>query len=135
METDYEYVHTLTDFWDGPRGGIAQFHGKPHVYESLFDQTADDWTDVFLLQPIDDETLRLALEDWAIWKRWEMAYDAGLTTTETHPALPADRPRHEQLQAILSARLQVDPATAIRAKGEFQAHDVEDSLLVRWTPL
>jgi hypothetical protein len=135
VETGYEIVHTMTDYWDGPRGGIAQFQGRPHVYESLFDQAADDWTDVFLLQPINDETLQLALEDWAIWKRWEAAYTAGLTTIETHPALPADRQRHEELQATLSERLRVDPTTAVRARGDFRVRDAQDILWVRWTPL
>jgi hypothetical protein len=125
----------MTDYWDGPRGGVAQFQGRPHIYESLFDQATDDWTDVFLLQPIDDETLQLALEDWAIWKRWEAAYAAGITTIETHPALPADRPRHEELQPILSERLCVDPTTAVQAKGDFKVRDTQDVLWVRWTPI
>ena len=135
METEYEIVHTMTDYWDGPRGGIAQFQGRPHVYESVFDYATDDRSDIFLLQLIDGETFELALEDWAIWKRWEAAYAAGLTTTETHPALPADRPRHEELQAILSERLRVEPTTAVQVKGDFKVRDAQGTIWVRWTPL
>ena len=135
METGYEIVHTMTDYWDGPRGGVAQFQGRPHVYKSLFDYATDDWSDVFLLQPIDEETLELALEDWAIWKRWDAAYATGLTTTKTHPALPADRARHDELQAILAERLRVDSTTAVRAKGDFKVRDAQGILWVRWTPV
>jgi hypothetical protein len=30
----FERVHTMTDYYDGPRGGIADFRGTPHLYES-----------------------------------------------------------------------------------------------------
>jgi hypothetical protein len=43
---------------------------QPHAYKSLWDNSEDDWSDAFLLQPIDDETFRLAMEDWDIWNRW-----------------------------------------------------------------
>jgi hypothetical protein len=36
MEQKFEKVYTVTDFYDGPRGGIANFRGHPHVYESLW---------------------------------------------------------------------------------------------------
>jgi hypothetical protein len=91
--------------------------------------------DVFLLQPIDDESLQLALEDWAIWKRWEAAHAAGLTTIQTHPALPADRQRHEELQAILTERLRVDSTTAVQARGDFKVSDAQGIVWVCWTPL
>ncbi len=74
MNKDYEIVYTVTDYWDGPRRGTANYKGAPHFYESLFDEKADDWSDTFLLTPMDEETFKLVLEDWEIWKRWEQAY-------------------------------------------------------------
>jgi hypothetical protein len=135
MGIEYEIVYTITDFWDVPRGGVAQYQGKPHAYESLFDYSSDDWSDIYLLQPIDEETLNLALEDWAIWKRWEAAYLAGRTTSETHPALPEEEPRHKELQALLVDRLRVDSSTAVHAKGNFKVRDAEGIVWVKWTPL
>jgi hypothetical protein len=101
VKSEFEIVHTMTAYYDGARGGIANHHGRPHVCESLFED-APDGTDVFLLQPIDDETFRLAMEDWAIWCRWERAFHSRQTTQDTHPALPENRARHQELEAICS---------------------------------
>jgi hypothetical protein len=90
---EFEIIYTMTDYYDGPRAGIASFHGIPHLYQSLFDYTHDDWTDIYLLKPIDEATFRLALEDWEIYKRWETARMNGQATIDTHPALPEDRLR------------------------------------------
>ena len=115
-----ERVHTMTGYYDGPRNGVADYHGRPHIYESLF-QDAADGSDVFLLQPIEDETFRLVLEDWAIWCKWEKAFYNQQTTQSTHPALPEDRARHEELEKPLSARLRVNERTALRVRGRFDA--------------
>jgi hypothetical protein len=138
---ELEIVHTVTDYYDGPRGGIANFHGRPHVYESLWDDSADDWSDAFLLQPIDDETFRLAIEDWEIWLRWRLAFDCGETTIKTHPALPAERQRHDQLAAILKSRLHVPMERAIRMRGRFTPRTPPESggisiaqWVVHWLP-
>jgi hypothetical protein len=120
MHASREIVHTVTDYYDGPRGGIADYLGKPHLYSSLWDEAAGDWNDSFLLQPVDDETFRLAMEDWAIWCRWKRAFHSGETTLATHPALPDDRARHDELDAILKPRLQVDETQAIRVRGIFE---------------
>ena len=111
---------TMTDYYDGPRGGITLFDGHPHHYASEFADFVEDGTtfDNFMLRPIDDEVLALALEDRAIWRRWEDVYDSGDTTHEDQPALPADRPRHDEIGAALESRLPPSsPGT--RCRGEF----------------
>ena len=120
MNETCDIVHTVTDYYDGPRGGIANFHGRPHIYSSVWDEAADDWSDTFLLLPIDDETFRLAMEDWAIWCRWERAFHAGQISHDTHPALPNERVRHDDLEIILTPRLTVDPKQAISVRGRFE---------------
>jgi hypothetical protein len=138
----FEKVYTTTDYYDGPRGGIADFEGRPHVYASAFDDLRDGYTDTFLLMPIDDELFRLALEDWKTWCRWEDALHTGHTTHDTHPTLPEDRPRHDELKRQIGDRLIARPEMSVRARGEFRSgratksrraglHDVE----VRWTKL
>jgi hypothetical protein len=127
MQNDFEAVHTVTDYYDSPRRGIADFHGRPHAYQSLWDNSEDDWSDAFLLQPIDDETFRLAMEDWEIWNRWKSAFDSGRATIETHPALPADRHRHDEIAAILKPRLQIEPERAIRVRRRFTVRAPESS--------
>lgn len=85
----------MTDWYDGPRKGVANFEGKPHYYECPWyagiDTGSEELPGDYLLTPIDAETYRLALEDWAIWERWEAAFAAG-TTTQAYPPCTARRP-------------------------------------------
>jgi hypothetical protein len=127
---DYDTVYTITDWYDGPRAGVADLNHQPHYNECHWDHTTDDWSEEYLLSPIDEETLRVALEDWEIWRRWRSAFDAGKVTLDTHPALPEDRARHDQLGDVLAGRLALNEATVIRAKGEFK---YGEPTLVRWT--
>jgi hypothetical protein len=138
----FETVHTLTDWYDGPRRGIADYRGRPHLFESEWRDGEDLDADTFLLMPVDADTFALALEDWAIRRRWETAFYQGRATEETHPALPEERGRHEDLERLLDGRLAVDPARAVRATAEFRVRpDPEWSgyggrpLEVRWSAL
>ena len=116
----FEIVHTVTEYYDGPRRGIAELHGGPHLFESEWRDNEDMDADTFLLMPIDAEVFSLALEDLAIWRRWETAFRQGNATQDTHPALPQDRQRHEELKPLLEGHLVVDPARSIRMKAEFR---------------
>ena len=122
----FDRVYTMTDYYDGPRGGVADFEGVPHLYESEWDDKADDYAPTFRLGPIPVEILDLALEDWAIWERWWVAFQAGRTTHETHPALPQERSRHLELKARLQDRLRIDPSNYVRVRGEFRRSPKQD---------
>ena len=127
--SDFEVVHTIIDWYDGARAGIADLAGKPHYYESQFDDLKSNHSDTYLLRPLDEETFRFALEDWDIWLRWEAAFHEGRTPHETHPALPEERDRHEELAKVLAERLAVSPETGIKAKGDFK---YGKPTLVKW---
>jgi hypothetical protein len=127
---DYEIVHTMTDWYDGARAGIANLNGVPHYYECRWDDTKSRWSEVYLLNKIDDETFQLAIEDWQIWLRWEKAFHEGRTTQETHPALPEDRERHKELEEILARRLVIYEKGIVKAKGEFE---YGQQTLVKWS--
>jgi hypothetical protein len=140
-EAVFEVVYTY-DWYDGPRQSIADFHGNPHVFQSEWNDDEDLYADSFLLLPIDRDTFLLALEDWAIWRRWETAFHQGKAAKDTHPALPQDRGRHEELQRLLDGRLVVDPAHAVRMRAEFRVREDPESsghgshpLEVRWEEL
>lgn len=105
----WERVLTVNEFWDRPRLGIADVYGAPHIYQSPFDQELDDYADHYLVSPVDPELIALVLEDWAIWTRWSEAFDRGESTRETHPALPDDRRRHDELKLLIGSRLAADP--------------------------
>jgi hypothetical protein len=117
--SDYEIVHTISDWYDGARAGIADLNGKPHYYENQWLENKQFWSEFFLLRPLDAETFALAMEDWEMWLRWEKAFKEGKTTQETHPVLPEERHRHEKLKSILAERLVVISETSIRATAEF----------------
>ena len=138
METGYETVHTISDFYDGPRSGVADFNGKAHFYQCVFDKAIDDWSDKFMLSPLDVESFQLALEEWAIWRRWESAYHAGLTTHETHPALDIDRQRFEQLKPLVAEKLKINPNNFILAYADFRRRpgtDTNPVIEVKWTTI
>jgi len=134
-----ETVFTVTDYWDGPLQGIANHEGKPHFYERIFDEASDDYSDLYRLTPINESTFRFAMEAWNIWRRWEAAFHAGNTSQETHPALPEDRARHEELRQVLTNALESSP-NAIVQKGNFSVLEHADTpkgvmhpLQVLWT--
>jgi hypothetical protein len=119
----FETVYTMTDWYDGPRRGVASVNGKPHVYESCWTNIGSAVEDVFLLSEIHEETLALAIEDWDIWLRWSAAFKRGETTQETHPCLPDERLRHEELEAQLTSSLVLDKSNAFAATAEFRYND------------
>jgi hypothetical protein len=108
----FETVYALWGYWDGPREGVADYRGRPHVFVSEWNEEADDYGGAFLLRPIDDETFRLVMEDRAIHRRWKEAVAQGLTTFDTHPASKEDWIRTEELKRLLQGPLTVDPARA-----------------------
>jgi len=85
--------------------------------------------------PIDAATLALAFEDWAIWRRWETAFYRGEATLETHPALPEDRHRREELKRLLAPLLNIEPTRAVRVSADFRRRDDSAWNGVGWPPL
>jgi hypothetical protein len=139
-EPGFELVYTMTDFYDGPRQGIADYQGVPHLYEPEWSDIEGEYPAPFRLSPIRPEVLKAALESWEIWRRWETAYHRGLTTGDTHPALPEDRAHSAELDAVLADHLRIDETNFIRARGEFEAREDPQwsgsgfrPLQVRWT--
>ena len=135
LEPDYERVHTMTDYYDGPRKGIADFGGRPHLYESEWDDDADDWASTFKLSPVEPRVLALALEAWGIWRRWETAFHQGRTSRETHPVLPEDKSRSEELHEILERELKIEEHGFVRARGYFKPLEDPSWNGFGWRPL
>jgi hypothetical protein len=123
MGRHFETVYTVEDYYDGPRSGVADFNGQPHFYRSVYLDT-DQWDadeDRFELTPIRPEIRDLAVEDFALWQRWQVAELAG-----------GAPPLAENAERVLPED----------ARGEFRAGDRVGlrpgelgSLAVRWTPV
>jgi hypothetical protein len=139
MEPGFEEVFTVTDYYDGPRQGVANYQAQPHFYDRIFDDSRGEYSELFRLTPISQTTFQLAMEDWAIWRRWELAFAAQDVTLDTHPALREDRARHEEIKSVLDSALVTDEETCVLLKGLFEprgAHGVIGVLRdfqVRWT--
>jgi len=94
----------------------------------VFDDATDNYSATYFLQPLDRETFALALEDWQIWLRWDAAFKEQKATIETHPALPADRERHDELSRLLADKLVISERHII-ATGDFK---YGEPTLVKW---
>lgn len=130
----------MTDYYDGPRKGIASFRGQPHFYDFIFAEAQGEYSDLYHLTPISQQVFELAKEDWAIWKKWESAYHSGKVTLQSHPALPQDRARYAEIRAILDSALTTNEAECTVQRGSFERLGSEDylpdvmrRLQVRWT--
>jgi hypothetical protein len=121
LKDGFELVFTVEDYYDGPRKGIANYQGRPHFYECIFDEKKQNYSNRFQLTPLDQNSFEIALEAWEIWRRWEMAFSQGETTLDTHPALPHEAARCSQLQKILEPLLVTDVKKAILRTGYFEA--------------
>jgi len=121
LKPGYEEVFTVMDYYDGPRRGIANFNGKPHFYDCVLDESRQNYSDRYRLNAIPNHIFELAMEDCAIWEKWQAAFLAGKTSKGSHPALPQDRSRHEVIRSILDAALRTDELTCVIRIGSFEA--------------
>jgi hypothetical protein len=147
MNGPFEQVHTVHDYYDGPRSGVADFNGRPVFYRSMYLDTPT-WNpneDRFELSPISPAALKLAIEDFHLWQRWQEAELAGTAPKLPDGAervLPADAVRHAELMTLLDPELRIDPANRILVTGEFRVErraqrpaGVFSDLVVCWTAI
>lgn len=116
-KNSYEKIFSY-DWYDGPISGVANRNGKPYFFEYQgYTETAKE---SYYLTPITNETLCLVIESWEIWKRWDNAFHNGKTGKETHPYLPADKKRGEELEKALKEELKIDQSNYIELYAEFK---------------
>jgi hypothetical protein len=108
----FETVYALWRYEDGPREGVADYQGHPHVFVSEWNAEFDGYGNAFLLKPIDGDTFRLVMEDWVICRRMTAPTIRAETNIDTDPATPEDLFRREELHRLLREPLTVDPARA-----------------------
>ena len=139
-ELGYEPVFTVYDYHDGPRSGVANFHGIPHSYECVFNEKSDDYSDVFVLIPIGQKDLESAIENWEIFLRWRKAFDSGQVTLEEHPAMTHDKNRYLQTKLAIDEAIVSRRKETISARGEFEVlqevnrpRDALSPWMVRWS--
>jgi hypothetical protein len=139
-EREYEPVYTGAPYYGWPRAGVASFRGVPYYFECVFDELADDYSNVYLIRSLDEETLRLELELWDIFLRWRRAADAGRVAPAQETVLPEDIPRRAEIWSILTERRShVWSGALTGARAEFKQQPGWPSRhtgwIVRWLPL
>jgi hypothetical protein len=128
----WDRIYTVNTYYDGPRLGIADVDGVPHIYEAEFDHSSDEYSGTYFVSPVDESLQALVLEDWEIWLRWAAAFKRGEVTIESHPALLEDRERHEALKIAIGDRFKVDRAQAKSMKARFATSPHDGSTIVEW---
>lgn len=119
LRRGYELVFTVDEYYDGPRTGVANFHGEPHFYDCIFDEHRSDYSNLFRLTPIDSQTFELALAAWRIWRNWEIAYHKQEVKWESHPALRVNATNYRKMAKRLERLLKTDPQRSITRTGHF----------------
>lgn len=97
----YEQVNFITDWWDGPKNGIAGLEGKLHYFERIFDQQADDWSEYFLLRPISSQEYELQKEQHVLFLQWLSDSKAG-HAPQSHPLFDQENIRYHELVKMIS---------------------------------
>lgn len=46
----WDRVHTINEYYDGPRLGLADVDGVPHIHEAEFDHSSEEYGDTFLFR-------------------------------------------------------------------------------------
>lgn len=110
-----EHVYVENEWYDGPRAGVADVFGQPHRFKSLFDEEDDQYLGTFLIWPIGQEELKLEVEQWRIFAKWDALRDAGKAGTETHPGHGGISPRWDEIESRLRTSRITVPEGAARA--------------------
>ncbi|MCL4854275.1 MAG: hypothetical protein KJZ78_23180 [Bryobacteraceae bacterium] len=135
MGGSWEVVYTMDDWYDGPRGGVADFGGSPHYYRSVY-LDYPQWNpdeDRFELTPLPRDAFEAAVELQVIWERWHEAHQVGtaLEDPDGERVLPADRAQCVELERVLAAGREANASRAFLLHGEFEL----GCKRVRWWPV
>lgn len=113
-----EHVFVESEWYDGPRAGIASVNGQPHRFVSQWDEEEDEYLGTFLVWPVDAEELALEREQWCIFVAWNALYEAGEVDTASHPGHSGTNKRWDEIALQLSGRREAVPPGAKRAKAK-----------------
>jgi len=136
-ENEGESVHTVLVYYDKPLRGIADFEGRPHLFQCEWDKKYDHWGETYSLTPVDQTALDVALRKEAIWERWATAHYKGRTTMKIFP-LPEDRPAWDALEKELNDLLEVRARPTMMAEAEWTSDGslfADGPFRVQWKPI
>src|SRR5262245_20869592 len=91
-----------TVYFGGPfeEVGVISFGGRPHEYELVFDEIADEYSGVCLLRELDDAEFRARTEMWTLEVQFRRAFQAGELPYRIPNVLPEHDARYAELRSI-----------------------------------
>lgn len=134
----FERVHVELEWYDGPRDGIADVGGVAHYFQCC-DVDFSVAPDEYFVWPASETLLALEREQWVIFMRWNLRYEAGTARPDSHPGHGGIDARYDELTALLAPHHKV-PAHARRLVAEWRfgggARYRADGVgyWVRWSP-
>jgi hypothetical protein len=114
-----ERVYAVWEYYDGVRSGVADFGGTPHFFEQEWSAERQDYLSTFVLRSISSAALAQVVEQWKIFRTWELSFHRGEVEQGSHPALPGRNARYAELDAVLKAILEAPGASPKSAIGKF----------------
>jgi hypothetical protein len=137
MSSVWEMVHTIHDWYDGPRAGAAEYLGSVYWYRSVYLDTEawDPDEDRFELTPMTSEAFSGELERTTLFERWDSARRTGAVVwnngdDDSFGALPEDMPRYRELNNRMDTYLATTPPLHL-VRGTFDL----TAKRVQWEPL
>ena len=77
-------VWTVNDYWDGCIIGVAEFENEYCIFERIFDDKTDDWSNNYYLTPINKLDFTVIMQDLERWKKWRSDFDKGNNTISSY---------------------------------------------------
>ena len=101
----YEPLLMVWDYYDGPRSGVAMFEGKPHYFESKFNEEIDNYQLWFSLYLVSNSFVETARRQWGIYREWEYKFHKGEESTDNHPGKRGVDQTYDELEDRIQAEL------------------------------
>ncbi len=136
-ETNPDTVYAITDYYDYPRSGIANYRGNAHYFGRLFDESEDEFSSQYLLIPIDPVSITLSSGEWQLWSDCIAAFDKHNSVGTTCSVAREVKQKICKLSLEFHERLKCHPQRVIIADAEFQsatalAHASPEQIQVKW---
>lgn len=94
---DFQSVYFITDWWDGPKSGFANFNSRIHCFERIFDNEKDDWSNSYFIRPVSTEEYSLQIESYKLFLDWIIDNDS----TRPHPLSDIENKRYHGVNQLL----------------------------------
>lgn len=118
-EVSMDRIYTIDEYYDGPVSGVADANGQPHYYECIFDEDSDEYSKNYRLSPISERAFELIQQQWEIWLRWNEAFIAGKVEANTHPALPEDEARYNEIEQLTYSEKSISHENHLVKRAQF----------------